>query len=594
MKSHLFRIKKLSARIFLLIAVLVVLPMSLISIYIAHHMEKTMAKELSERVFSNIGRNEQSIYNALTDLAYYSNVFVNDKTFTSLLSNESATEYEIASYFDDIVARSEIESASSLREDAKVIVMDKFGRYASNWSLNFNDYAFIQNESWVKESLNNDGHIIWSLFSPAYILGESGNYISLARSILSETTSGDYIGTLIISIEQSKFESIVREYSGRDDQVYVLIDNKTVLMSSYQDIRLGDEELSYLYDKERTKAQGTDTIDIEGNRYLLSFFTLPSPWLFNGSTIKFFNLSPYEPIETEIRGTMLVLWIAIAIIIALSILLSLYISNRVVKPIRAVTKQLRDYKMDMRFEGLDVLRNDEIGDLNRGVIKMNARIQNLLKKAEEEREARERYYYKALQAQLNPHYIFNTLGTIRWMAIARDADNIVEAIDSFATTLKYSMGNDNTVKVKDEVEHIESYIFIHNLRYDEYVNLKLDIPDKIMNMNVMKFILQPIVENSIIHGFDKSKSMMNIEISAYTDDKYLYIKVLDDGIGIKSDAVMAFEKKGEKRRGLTGIGLKNVDEGIKGRFGKEYGIKIRKREDERGTEALFILPKDIV
>ncbi len=593
MKPHPFRIKKLSARLFLLIAILVVLPMSLISIYIAHHMEMTMAEELSDRVFSNIERNEQSIYGALTDLAYYSNVFVNDKTFTALLSDSSVSEYEIASYFDDIVARAEIESASSLREDAKIIIMDKYGRYVSNWSLNFNDYAFIQNESWVKESLNNDGHIIWSLFSPAYILGESGNYISLARSILSGTTSGDYIGTLIISIQQSKFESIVREYSGKDDQVYVLIDDKTVLMSSYQDERLSDEELAMLYDREREKDQGTDTVELGKSRYLLSFFTLPSPWLFNGSTLKFFHLSPYEPIENEIKSTMLVLWIAIAIIIALSILLSLYISGRVVKPIRAVTKQLRSYSMDMKFEGLDVSRNDEIGDLNRGILKMNARIHNLLKKAEEERDAREKYYYKALQAQLNPHYIFNTLGTIRWMAIARDADNIVEAIDSFATTLKYSMGNDSTVKVKDEVEHIESYIFIHNLRYDEYVNLKLDIPDGIMNMSVMKFILQPIVENSIIHGFDKTKTMMTIVISAYTDEKYLYIKVLDDGIGIKSEAVKAFEENGVKRRGLTGIGLKNVDEGIKGRFGKEYGIRIRKRDGESGTEALFILPKDV-
>ena len=437
--------------------------------------------------------------------------------------------------------------------------------------------------------MDNDGHIVWSLFSPAYIVGDKGRYISLARSILSDITSGEYIGTLIISIEQSEFERILRAYAYENDQVYILLDNGDVLMSSTSSGAFSSDELRLIYEEGSGNRQGNEIISSGNSRYLLSYYTIPHPWVFNDSQMKVFHFSDYAPIEEEVQEAMSILRFAIILVFCIVLFISFTLSRRVVKPITTLTEQLRDYSIGMHFKDLDPNRQDEIGDLHRGVLRMNARLEKLFSRVKEEHEAREHYYYESLRAQLNPHYLYNTLGTIRWMAIARSADNIVEAIDSLASTLRYSMGKESIVTVRDEIEHIESYVHIHNLRYAAYADLSVNVPEDIMNMNMMRFILQPIVENSIIHGFDKSKSMIHISISGETKDGKLYIRILDDGVGIKKEAIKALESD-EKGKRLTGIGLRNVNESIKLQYGREYGIRISERTDTHGTEALFILP----
>ena len=531
-------VKKFSVRLFLLIVFAVVLPLSLVSVYIAAHMEAFLRERLSQNVFQNVQRSEGYISSCLEDLAYFSNIFAYDTNLREMLYEPESSTYEASKYFDEIIARSQIENPDDLRANAKIVLIDKYGRVLSNWSLNFNDYKFLLNESWVKESMDNDGHIVWSLFSPAYIVGDKGRYISLARSILSDITSGEYIGTLIISIEQSEFERILRAYA-------------------YENV--------------------------------LSYYTIPHPWVFNDSQMKVFHFSDYAPIEEEVQEAMSILRFAIILVFCIVLFISFTLSRRVVKPITTLTEQLRDYSIGMHFKDLDPNRQDEIGDLHRGVLRMNARLEKLFSRVKEEHEAREHYYYESLRAQLNPHYLYNTLGTIRWMAIARSADNIVEAIDSLASTLRYSMGKESIVTVRDEIEHIESYVHIHNLRYAAYADLSVNVPEDIMNMNMMRFILQPIVENSIIHGFDKSKSMIHISISGETKDGKLYIRILDDGVGIKKEAIKALESD-EKGKRLTGIGLRNVNESIKLQYGREYGIRISERTDTHGTEALFTLP----
>ena len=586
--------RSFSARLFFLVVLSAILPLSIISFYTVLHLENFLRDSLSQNVFQNIQRSESHISESLQDLAYYSNVFVYDSGLREIMGDKDATQYQATKYFDEIIARSQIENQNELRADADVTLIDKWGRVLSTWSLNFNDYKFLLNEPWVKESIENAGHIVWSLFSPAYIVEKPGRYISLARSVLSEITSGEYVGTLIISIEQSMFEKILREYAYKGDQVYILLPGGELLMSSASHDALSEEALRKLYEEEKDSTQGNDIINENGRRFLLSYYTIPHPWVFNGEQMKVFHFSDYGQIENEVDSTISLLRISISIIVLIVLIISYKLARRVVRPITTLTDQLGKYHIGMKFEGLDPKRHDEIGQLHMGIIKMTARLENLFAKVREEHEAREHYYYESLRAQLNPHYIYNTLGTIRWMALARSADNIVEAIDNLATTLRYSMGKESIVTVRDEIAHIVSYVNIHNLRYDEYVNLYIDIPDDILNLRIMKFILQPIVENSIIHGFDRSRGMIDITISARIDGEKLLICILDDGIGISEEAVRAFEKReplvAAKGKKLTGIGLGNVNEAIKLQYGTEYGIRISARRDARGTEALFTLP----
>lgn len=586
-------LSRFSARLFALIVVTIILPFTLVTFYVAWHMEEGMKESISQRVFQNMQRSGGFIAQSLQDMAYYSNVFVSDERLKELLASDDASIYEISKHFDSLIARVSFENPDGIRTEAKVVIMDNHGRIVSNWSLNYNDYGFLLDEDWVRESRENDGHIVWSIFSPAYIQGEEGSYISLARSILSDTTSGKMLGTLIISIAQGQFEDIVRQYAYEGDEVFILIEDGRLLMSSSASGAIDPDMLGQLCTRFGEREQGNSLVESPSGRFLLSFYIIPAPWLFDGMRMKVFHFTPYGQVEEEVASVVGLIRIVILASLAMVLLLSFSLSRLVVRPLTNLTHQLRDYRIGMKFTGLDVKRQDEIGDLNRGIVRMNTRLERLFARVQEEHEAREHYYYESLRAQLNPHYIFNTLGTIRWMAMARSADNIVSAIDNLSSTLRYSMGKENVVTLRDEIDHIRNYIYIHNLRYDEFVDLVIEVPEDLMGMKMMKFILQPIVENSIIHGFDRQRGMIVITIGAEVVADRLLIRILDDGVGIGSEALERMQdggRKPEKGRRLTGIGLGNVDRSIRVQYGKGYGVEVSRRTDTHGTLALFTLP----
>lgn len=171
----------------------------------------------------------------------------------------------------------------------------------------------------------------------------------------------------------------------------------------------------------------------------------------------------------------------------------------------------------------------------------------------------------------------------------------MDSIDALAGLLKYSLGStEELVTIREELEHIRNYVSIQNYRYGEYLTLDIDIAEEIQSWKTMRFILQPVVENAIIHGYgSRDKKRHIIYIYGDREEEHLSLFVEDEGVGISQDQIEQFEngKKGtrKKERQLTGIGLHHVDECIRLTFGEEFGLKIAKNA-EKGTIVQFILP----
>lgn len=177
---------------------------------------------------------------------------------------------------------------------------------------------------------------------------------------------------------------------------------------------------------------------------------------------------------------------------------------------------------------------------------------------------------EALRAQVNPHFLFNTLNAIRWMAIIRKADNIVACIDALATMLKYSMSRGGElVTLKDELDNINSYIYIYNCRYGNQFTLETDLDRELLELQVVKFILQPIVENAVIHGFKGSEKQGTIMIYGDVENGVLKLYVEDNGCGLQNG-----EAEAQSGRKVTGIGIANVDARIKSAYGAQYGLLV--------------------
>ena len=203
---------------------------------------------------------------------------------------------------------------------------------------------------------------------------------------------------------------------------------------------------------------------------------------------------------------------------------------------------------------------------------------------EKEQDIRE-YELKALVGQINPHFLYNTLDTIIWMAEFNDGESVVETTKSLAKYFRLSLNQGNEkISLKDEIDHVRQYLFIQKKRYGEKLNYRIEELPQFGDFVLPKLVLQPIVENAIYHGIKELNRPGNIDIVVEQKEDFLTVTVRDDGKGFEQSSV----KEGMLYR-LGGVGVKNVDKRLKLFFGAEYRMEICSEKD-KFTEVTFFFP----
>jgi two-component system sensor histidine kinase YesM len=209
---------------------------------------------------------------------------------------------------------------------------------------------------------------------------------------------------------------------------------------------------------------------------------------------------------------------------------------------------------------------------------LNQHIENIKAKEKQKSLAE----FRALQAQINPHFIANTLNNVAWLAKMQKADNIEAVVTSLIKLLSASMGRgSDIITIQDELENIRSYINIQEYKYIKKMEIFIDFESDILDFKILRFILQPIVENSIIHGLGPKQGQGFISIKGYADGEDISIIVEDNGVGMSEndiDTLLKGEEIVSKER-YSNIGLKNVNERIKLSYGEKYGLHIKSQKN---------------
>lgn len=198
---------------------------------------------------------------------------------------------------------------------------------------------------------------------------------------------------------------------------------------------------------------------------------------------------------------------------------------------------------------------------------------------------------KSLQAQINPHFLFNTLNTIASMAVIEESPNTEELIYALSDILRYSLKNsENMVELNTEVKNIEKYLFIQSSRYKDKIKYEIDIPEQIKKCKVPPMTLQPIVENAIIHGLEAKKEGGKLTIlGKLLFDKYIIIEISDNGVGISSKRLDAIKNGNNSSNDAVGLGIQNVQDRLKYYFGSEFGISFQSTLNS-GTQVYMKIP----
>ena len=301
--------------------------------------------------------------------------------------------------------------------------------------------------------------------------------------------------------------------------------------------------------------------------------TVPTNYLYEELN----NIQKYLIIGGIIYGIVIIIYI---------LLFSIRYTEPMMK-MMSVIKKVEQGDLTVRTE---VKSNDEVGQLGSSLNNMIGEMQVLIDKLIKEEQEKKKVELEALHAQINPHFLYNTLNTIKWMAKIQGNNSVSKAITALVKLLRISTNLDREmITLQEEIDYVKNYIVIQKLRFNRAINISYNIDDKYMNLTVPKLILQPIVENSIIHGMEAEEDNLNIVIDGFVKEEKLIIEISDDGPGIEDEIMKVILKDSSDRNKFSKVGLNNVNQRIKLYCGGEFGLKIE-TEYGKGTKVIVVLP----
>ncbi|WP_202556790.1 cache domain-containing sensor histidine kinase [Paenibacillus silvestris] len=396
--------------------------------------------------------------------------------------------------------------------------------------------------------------------------------LSYARKIMYDNK---YLGILVIHI---KADSIRAALAGQSSEVNRLILDDTGKLLLHTGNTSNHVQLSQwlehkLDDSGYTRIRGEAGLDDN----LLVYSKSPSShWIL-------VEVTPWEQITAGGFKLAEAVGIIGVIAILLALLLALWLSKQFTKPIKYLISMMSAYSLGGKKINVPKDYENEFGYLFLGYSKQNERIEELYRSLQIRHEQQRKAEIEALQANINPHFLYNTLDQLNWMAITRGQHEISRIIELMGRMFRIGLSNgESFVTLAEEVMHVESYLEIQQLRWKTGLEYAITVSKDIKQLFLPKLILQPFVENCIIHGFAvRSTGCIQLNIGVSNDT--LHIVIEDDGVGLQ----MKSDKQQQRHTG--GYGVRNVKERIKGYFGDHYGAVLKPRE-EGGTIVHITLP----
>ena len=466
-----------------------------------------------------------------------------------------------------------VSSAPPFPDDSHAIFDSRYKR--------LNTYANHEQSAWYVEALRNHGvAAISSSHVQNVVLDEYRWVVSLSRAVLDY--SGQPHGVLLVDLNYSLINDLCKSINmGNRGYIFVVDRNGNIIFHPQQ-----QEIYAQLKTENIEPFVGRNIIstvdDGKSERLYISNHSEFTGWTVVGVA--------YQDEILTGRSNIIGFYITIGVVfLLLTILLSGGISSAITEPVKrleGVMEQVRRGRLDVRS---DVRASNEIGRLGESFNLMIARISELVSEREQAQEQRRLSELKALQAQINPHFLYNTLDSIIWMAENGNNEEVVEMTAALARLFRSSISEDrDTVPLSVEIANIQSYLTIQKMRYKEKLNYKIEVPPGLGGCEAPKLILQPLVENAIYHGIRGSENGGEITVSAYRKNETLVIQITDNGLGMTQEQLAGILKASPNSKG-SGIGVRNVSERIKLAFGEKYGLTYASARGA-GTSAIITLP----
>lgn len=410
-------------------------------------------------------------------------------------------------------------------------------------------------------------------------------YLRIIRSAISLDTYRK-IGWQYIGISTDLIVDTIRDYNFDPTSILLVYDSEGAVI--YSNRRNGPNNSN---DMMKCMNQSSGKIVIyDGKRWMLVKNTSEISGL---TMIQLIDYSAFQgEITLFLRSTAVVFAVAIMFALAMTAILSRWLTMPIQRNI-AVLQRISsgDFSIDRSLEGAD-----EVGQMGKAINSLAIDINNLMKKAREEEKTKKQLEYKFLQNQINPHFVYNVLNSIKVMAQLQGAENISRLVNSFGGLLKeVSKGVNDKVTIQEEFRLVDQYVYIMNLRKMGLIQVSYRIQEGTEGCLILKFLLQPLVENAIVHGFDGKQGIKKLEISAVKKNKYLEVSVCDNGNGMTEDEIREVLSNADGKKSnakYNAVGINNIQERIHLLYGEEFGVSYESIKSEF-TKATVKLPIEL-
>nr|WP_294696459.1 sensor histidine kinase [uncultured Blautia sp.] len=401
--------------------------------------------------------------------------------------------------------------------------------------------------------------------------------VSLSRTVELTRNGNSMLGVLLVDMNYSSIEQLLEKANTDTSGEYVYLmapDGEIIYHPKQNLIHMG------LYEENNTEAAGYEDTTVKenfhGEKRLVTVKTISyTGW-------KLISVVPMKSFSMGMTGMRNLVVLLVALTVFAVVILNQMVSARISKPLRRLNDSVKEWEAGNMNPDIYIGGSMEVEHLGKTLRSTVAQIRQLMDDIVVEQEEKRKSELDALQSQINPHFLYNTLDSIVWMITGERYDDAVFMITQLASLFRISLSKGKTViKIEDEVKHARNYMNIQKIRYKNSFEVDFQIEEDILDGCIVKLVLQPLLENAIYYGMEFMDGEGEIHVRGYRKDKDVYLEVEDNGLGMpEEEAAELLNGKERPHKHGSGVGLVNVHSRLKLRFGEAYGLVIHSCPDE--------------
>ena len=578
----------LKNKLILYFSIVFILVSLCISFYYSNYTKNLLEKNIIDNtqnnltyILSNIDKQIQQCQD-LSDWLYLNRGL--DKLLIRDYSDTNYNfDYDVSATYKEINGR--ITNSSIGRYVVSVIIEGKNKVNLKLYSeADFIDIGKMKATPWFQKGANSEVFVCAGIEDNLAKERYNKFFIPFVRKIIFSDTRKT-IGWQVIGISPDLIRNSIKDFEVPDNDMLLILDKQNKCLFSSDNKLLGRDLSKSISIPEQNDKSFYSTV--LGKKVLVVY--RKSAY----SNYQIVQLVDYSLIEEQRTNATKIAFLILGITITVCCLFTIFLSSNLTKPLRRIMHRMEciskgNFHVEPELEG-----NDEIGELGKGINQLATNINQLLLKVKNDENTKKELEFKVLQSQINPHFVYNALNSIKVMAMIQKADGIYETATALGALLKEtSKGAMSHITIEEEINLLDQYITIQKIRKKGLIQVSYSIDSELLSCKIPKFTLQPIIENSIVHGFEGKKGLGILDISAVLVEDDILIEIRDNGVGIPQDRIETILQK-DKSQGerYSSIGLMNINERIKLTYGEKYGLSFESKYMEYSIVRILI-PKE--